>query len=94
MYSTEIRPVLEYASPIWTPASTSAKQKLDSVQHRASKIGAVSSTNNVTAEHECGFPTVESRCKLATVMFTSKISCNNTDHISTRFLIKGKIQTG
>ncbi|GFS88700.1 reverse transcriptase domain-containing protein [Nephila pilipes] len=84
-YSTVIRPVLEYASPIWTPASTSAKQKLDSVQHRASKIiiGAISSINNVTAVHECGLLTLESRCILTTVKFTNKIRCNNTDPIST-----------
>ncbi|GFU33472.1 RNase H domain-containing protein [Nephila pilipes] len=83
-YNTLIRSVLEYASPIWTPASTSAKQKLDFVKHRASKIiiGVVSSTNNVTAEHECGLPTLESRRKLATVKFTNEIRYN-TDHIST-----------
>ncbi|GFX78672.1 RNase H domain-containing protein [Trichonephila clavipes] len=47
-------PVLEYAAPIWAPASVSSKQKLDSIQHRASKviIGAVSSTNNEKAERE------------------------------------------
>lgn len=51
-YYTIIRPGLEYEVPIWNPASTSVKQKLNSVQHRASKIiiGAVSSTNNERAE--------------------------------------------
>ncbi|GFU98739.1 hypothetical protein TNCV_2664271, partial [Trichonephila clavipes] len=37
-FCTVIRPVLEYATPIWTPASISVKRKLDSVQHRAAKI--------------------------------------------------------
>ncbi|GFT71683.1 hypothetical protein TNCV_1293651 [Trichonephila clavipes] len=37
-FCTVIRPVLEYATPIWTPASFSVKRKLDSVQHRAAKI--------------------------------------------------------
>ncbi|GFW81195.1 RNA-directed DNA polymerase from mobile element jockey [Trichonephila clavipes] len=37
-FCTVIRPVLEYATPIWTPASISVKRKLDSVQHRATKI--------------------------------------------------------
>ncbi|GFV66069.1 hypothetical protein TNCV_2891391 [Trichonephila clavipes] len=48
------RPVLQYAAPIWAPASVSSKQKLDSIEHRASKIiiGAVSSTNNEKAERE------------------------------------------
>ncbi|GFW48312.1 RNase H domain-containing protein [Trichonephila clavipes] len=47
-FCTVIRPVLEYVTPIWIPASISVKRKLDSVQHRASKIiiGAVSSTHN------------------------------------------------
>ncbi|GFX74461.1 RNA-directed DNA polymerase from mobile element jockey [Trichonephila clavipes] len=53
-----IRPVLEYAAPILSPASVSSKQKLGSIQHRASKIiiGAVSSTNNEKAEREWGLP--------------------------------------
>ncbi|GFV45791.1 probable RNA-directed DNA polymerase from transposon BS [Trichonephila clavipes] len=37
-FCTVIRPVLEYATPIWTPASFFVKRKLDSVQHRAAKI--------------------------------------------------------
>ncbi|GFX26498.1 reverse transcriptase domain-containing protein [Trichonephila clavipes] len=53
-FFTVIRPVLEYVTPIRTPASISVKRKLDSVQHRAAKIitGAVSSTNNEKAEQE------------------------------------------
>ncbi|GFX26612.1 RNase H domain-containing protein [Trichonephila clavipes] len=60
-FCTVIRPVLEYATPIWTPASISVKRKLDSVQHRAAKIiiGAVSSTNNEKAEQECDLPPLE-----------------------------------
>ncbi|GFU46222.1 RNase H domain-containing protein [Trichonephila clavipes] len=74
-FCTVIRPVLEYATPIWTPASISVKRKLDSVQHRAAKIiiGAVSSTNNENAEQECDLPPLESRCKLATIKFTNKL---------------------
>ncbi|GFV16840.1 reverse transcriptase domain-containing protein [Trichonephila clavipes] len=66
-FCTVIRPVLEYATPIWTSASISVKRKLDSVLHRAAKIiiGAVSSTNNEKAEQECGLPPLESRRKLA-----------------------------
>ncbi|GFS98317.1 RNase H domain-containing protein [Trichonephila clavipes] len=74
-FCTVIRSVLEYATPIWTPASISVKRKLDSVQHRAAKIiiGAVSSTNNEKAEQECGLPPLESRRKLATIKFTNKL---------------------
>ncbi|GFV25165.1 reverse transcriptase domain-containing protein [Trichonephila clavipes] len=43
-FCTVIRPVLEYATLIWTPASISVMRTLDSVQQRAAKIiiGAVS----------------------------------------------------
>ncbi|GFV45641.1 reverse transcriptase domain-containing protein [Trichonephila clavipes] len=76
-YSSIIRPVLEYAAPIWAPASVSSKQKLDSIQHRASKIiiGAVSSTNNEKAERGWGLPPLECRRNLATVEFTNKLRC-------------------
>ncbi|GFW11915.1 reverse transcriptase domain-containing protein [Trichonephila clavipes] len=72
-YCTVISPVLEYATPIWTPASISVKRKLDSVQHRAAKIiiGAVSSINNVKAEQECGLTPLESRRNLATIKFSN-----------------------
>ncbi|GFV44015.1 RNase H domain-containing protein [Trichonephila clavipes] len=85
-YSSIIRPVLEYAAPIWAPASVSSKQKLDSIQHRASKIaiGAVSSTNNEKAERECGLPPLDCKRNLSTVKFTKKLRCYKEDHISTR----------
>ncbi|GFW17709.1 reverse transcriptase domain-containing protein [Trichonephila clavipes] len=79
-------PVLEYPAPIWAPASVSSKQKLDSIQHRASKIiiAAVSSTNNEKAERGWGLPPLEWRRNLATVKFTNKLRCYKEDHISTR----------
>ncbi|GFU79650.1 RNase H domain-containing protein [Trichonephila clavipes] len=95
-FCTVIRPVLEYVTPIWTPASISVKRKLDSVQHRAAKIiiGAVSSTNNEKAEQECGLPPLESRRKLATIKFTNKLRSYGLDHISRRVLINGSILQG
>ncbi|GFV55267.1 RNase H domain-containing protein [Trichonephila clavipes] len=89
-FCTVIRPVLEYVTPIWTPASISVKRKLDSVQHRAAKIiiGAVSSTNNEKAEQECGLPPLESRRKLATIKFTNKLRSYGLDHISRRVFDK------
>ncbi|GFT38611.1 probable RNA-directed DNA polymerase from transposon BS [Trichonephila clavipes] len=94
-FCTVIRPVLEYATPIWTPASISVKRKLDSVQHRAAKIivGAVSSTNNEKAEQECGLPPLESRRKLATIKFTNKLRSYGLDHISRRVFHKWKHST-
>ncbi|GFV43869.1 probable RNA-directed DNA polymerase from transposon BS [Trichonephila clavipes] len=90
-----IRPVLEYATPIWTPAPISVKRKLDSVQHRAAKniIGAVSSTNNEKAEQECGLPPLESRRKLAPIKFTNKLRSYGLDHISRRVFDKWKHST-
>ncbi|GFW18589.1 RNase H domain-containing protein [Trichonephila clavipes] len=86
---------LEYATPIWTPASISVKRKLHSVQHRAAKIiiGAVSSTNNEKAEQESGLPPLESRRKLATIKFTNKLRSNGLDHISRRVFDKWKHST-
>ncbi|GFX35074.1 putative RNA-directed DNA polymerase from transposon BS [Trichonephila clavipes] len=94
-FCTVIRPVLEYATPIWTPASFSVKRKLDSVQHRAAKIiiGAVSSTNNEKAEQECGLPPLESRHKLATIKFTNTLRSYGLDHISRRVFDKWKHST-
>ncbi|GFX12609.1 reverse transcriptase domain-containing protein [Trichonephila clavipes] len=94
-FCSVIRPVLEYATPIWTPASISVKRKLDSVQHRAAKIiiGAVSSTNNEKAEQECGLPPLESRRKLATIKFTNKLRTYGLDHISRRVFDKWKHST-
>ncbi|GFV73581.1 RNA-directed DNA polymerase from mobile element jockey [Trichonephila clavipes] len=94
-FCTVIRPVLEYATPIWTPASISVKRKLDSVQHRAAKIiiGAVSSTNNEKAEQECGLPPLESRRKPATIKFTNKLRSYGLDHISRRVFDKWKHST-
>ncbi|GFV73391.1 probable RNA-directed DNA polymerase from transposon BS [Trichonephila clavipes] len=90
-----IRPVLEYATPIWTPASISVKRKLDSVQHRAAKIiiGAVSSTNNEKVKQECGLPPLESRRNLATIKFTNKLGSYDFDHISRRVFDKWKHST-
>ncbi|GFW97689.1 RNase H domain-containing protein [Trichonephila clavipes] len=96
-FCTVIRPVLEYATPIWTPASISVKRKLDYVQHRTAKIiiGAVSSTNNEKAEQECGLPPLESRRKLATIKLKRSSTLQldseirkelNLDHSSLEFL--------
>ncbi|GFX41167.1 reverse transcriptase domain-containing protein [Trichonephila clavipes] len=81
IFCTVIRPILEYATPIWTPASISVKWKLDSVQQKAAKIiiGAVSSTNNEKAEQECGLPPLESRRNLATIKFTNKLRAYVTE---------------
>ncbi|GFW78048.1 probable RNA-directed DNA polymerase from transposon BS [Trichonephila clavipes] len=94
-FCTVIRPVLEYATPIWTPASISVRRKLDSVQHRAAKIiiGAVSSTNNEKAEQECVLPPLESRRNLATVKFPNKLRSYDLDHISRRVFDKWKHST-
>ncbi|GFW20786.1 RNase H domain-containing protein [Trichonephila clavipes] len=45
-------------------------------------IGAVSSTNNVTAENECGLPSLKGRRKLTPIKFTNKIRSCCEQHIS------------
>ncbi|GFX95298.1 probable RNA-directed DNA polymerase from transposon BS [Trichonephila clavipes] len=97
-FCTVIRPVLEYATPIWTPASISVKRKLDSVQHRAAKIiiGAVLSTNNEKAEQ--GLDHISRRVfdkwkhstrlkRSSTLQLDSEIRKElNLDHFSLEFL--------
>ncbi|GFV93603.1 reverse transcriptase domain-containing protein [Trichonephila clavipes] len=82
-YTALIRPTLEYAAPVWTPSASTSAEKIDSAQYRASKIiiGAVSSTNNVTVENECGLPSLKGRRKLATFKFTNKIRSCGKPHI-------------
>ncbi|GFV74047.1 reverse transcriptase domain-containing protein [Trichonephila clavipes] len=94
-FCTVIRPVLEYATPICTPASISVKRKLGFVQHRAAKIiiGAVSSTNNEKAEQEGDLPPLESRCNLATIKFINKLRSYGLDHIPRRVFDKWKNST-
>ncbi|GFX51202.1 reverse transcriptase domain-containing protein [Trichonephila clavipes] len=94
-FCTVIRPILEYATPIWTPISVSVKRKLDSVQHRAANIiiGAMSSTNDEKAEQECGLSPIESRRKLSTIKFTNKLRSYGLDHISRRGFDKWKHST-
>ncbi|GFX20503.1 RNase H domain-containing protein [Trichonephila clavipes] len=94
-FCTVIRPVLEYATPIWTPASISVKRKLDSVQHRAAKIIIEQCHQPIMkkAEQECGLPPLESRRKLATIKFTNKLRSYGLDHISRRVFDKWKHST-
>ncbi|GFW73750.1 uncharacterized protein TNCV_1542041 [Trichonephila clavipes] len=77
-YNAIIRPILEYTALIWAPSASTSTEKIDSVQYRTSKIiiGAVFSTNNVTAENECGLPSLKGRRKLVTIIFTNKIRSN------------------
>ncbi|GFX23000.1 RNase H domain-containing protein [Trichonephila clavipes] len=69
-----------------TQATIPVKRKLDSKQHRATKIiiGAVSSNNNETAEQEFGLPPLESRRNLATIKFTNKLRSDALNHMSRR----------
>lgn len=85
-YCTLIRPFLDYAAAIWSPTSTSIKQKLDSVLHKTSKIitTVASSTNNEEADQEYGLLPLESRRNRATNKITNRLRCNSNDHISTR----------
>ncbi|GIX96624.1 hypothetical protein CEXT_177551 [Caerostris extrusa] len=66
---------------------------MDSVQHRAIIIGAVTSTNNNKAELEWGLPPLENRRNLATIKFTNRLRSNNMDHISTRVFNEWKGST-
>ncbi|UYV82634.1 hypothetical protein LAZ67_22000283 [Cordylochernes scorpioides] len=85
-YTTLIRPIMEYATPVWAPSSSSLKGRLDSVQAKAAKIitGAVSSTNNEKIQRECGLDLLKSRRQLKTIKFTNSLKSKKTEHISHR----------
>jgi ribonuclease P/MRP protein subunit RPP40 len=38
LYTTYVRPHLEFAIPVWNPYSTNDIVKLEKIQHRATKI--------------------------------------------------------
>ncbi|GIY98199.1 reverse transcriptase domain-containing protein [Caerostris extrusa] len=75
-----IRPLLEYAAPIWNPSSQSSK--MDSAQHRASKIIIEQSPQPITTRLNRNVACLLSY--LATIKFTNRLRSNNMDHISTR----------
>ncbi|UYV75162.1 hypothetical protein LAZ67_12002712 [Cordylochernes scorpioides] len=72
-YTSIPMPRLEYASPIWSHASNSAKEKLNLVQAKAAKLilGAVSSTNNSKVEKESVHQDLEERRRLPAIKFTN-----------------------
>ncbi|XP_071043125.1 uncharacterized protein [Parasteatoda tepidariorum] len=72
-YTTLIRPKMEYATPVWSHSSSTSRERLDKVQAKAAKImpGAVSSTNNLRIQEECGLVPLEERRQMLTVKFTS-----------------------
>jgi hypothetical protein len=79
-----VRPILEYASPIWSHCSQSNLKKLEKVQANASKIilGATNSTNNETICKEAKLSPLTKRFNFALSRLLNKAKCSNNNHIT------------
>ena len=84
-----------HTDDIWASAKPIAKEKIDSIQYRASKIitGAVSSTNTSRLKKECGLTPLENRKKLYIVNFTNNIRSLLEDHIFSRTFRKWSLKS-
>ncbi|XP_071037677.1 uncharacterized protein [Parasteatoda tepidariorum] len=80
---------MEYATPVWSHSSSTSRERLDKVQAKAAKImsGAVSSTNNLRIQEECGLVPLEERRQMLTVKFTNNAHSLDEGHISHRTII-------
>jgi hypothetical protein len=87
-YTSIIRPILEYASPIWGNCSNSNIEKLEKIQARACKIilGATSSTRNEDIVKEAKLSPLINRFKFSLSRIINKIKCSNGQHIGKTIL--------
>lgn len=67
-YKTMVRPILEYASVVWSPNKKVDKEKLEKIQRLAVRfiLSRYKRTDSVTRMlHECGLQPLETRRKIA-----------------------------
>ena len=81
MYFTLVRPLLEYASSVWDPHTTSDIHKIEMVQHRAARfvIGNYSKTSGTVTNilQQLNWPTLEQRRKESRLINLYKIQHEN-----------------
>ena len=64
LYRSLVRPVLEYASPVWSPYLVKDKRAIESIQRRASRIALEQKRREMSYEERCeslGWSTLERR---------------------------------
>ena len=78
LYTTLVRPILEYGCEIFDACSQSDSQLMESVQYDAARVctGAIWNTNRISILHELGWETLETRRKLSRLMLLFKIRNN------------------
>jgi hypothetical protein len=74
LYKSNVRPILEYASPVWSPSKKSQIKKLEAVQARATKmIPILRNTTYSERLRKLGLPTLEYRRDRADVAEVFKL---------------------
>ena len=64
LYRSLVRPILEYASPVWSPYLVKDKRAIESIQRRASRIALGQKRREMPYEERCellGWSTLERR---------------------------------
>ena len=80
LYTTLVRPILEYGSPVWDPSSTSLSSSLEAVQHFALKLIFKSwSCSYSSLLSSLKIPTLEHRRKKSKLILFYKIN-NDLQH--------------
>ena len=76
LYRSLVRPILEYASPVWSPYLVKDKRPIESIQRRASRIALGQKRREMSYEERCellGWSTLERRRE-----YFSLIECYKT----------------
>jgi len=87
-YKTLIRPLLEYAAPVWCSASDSLLHDIDSIQHSAAKIicGLRDTCASAVAEFEADLLPLKSRRQLALENYIVKRLGADENHRTAAFI--------
>jgi len=88
-YNTMIRPILEYASPVWSPHTRRDIEKLEQVQRQSARfiIGDFSRFSSVTSMlNDLNIPSLEHRRQLSNIILLYKVIHNLIDISSTDLL--------
>ena len=84
LYKSLLRPILEYAAPIWSPCTIKDIVALEKVQRRASRLPLRQKSSEMSYEHRCSllkWQTLEKRREFLFLVQCYKIVFG-IDHLS------------